>query len=560
MHGEPIIPFQGNNLDVSNLHLGSKQSRFTRNFDISLIGSLKDGENELVFKPLQQVDLFDPNFRLPDGDNYTVGAKVSHGTSEVYTMVFNTNGQHSIYRTNGNRLEYVFQGPELECIVRPENFVSGESRWHVEKVCVGNSTRTYIMWTNGATRQGFLCVEDSIGTNFFNSFSYPIFQKVKDRRDLIALGIRSPVDCIQIKPVQSGKKRQNRLKKKTWQFRLKYIDVYGRPSEHGVISDIFYQSDCIQGSDCLELTFDAGGPMVEKIQVEYRIGCSTEWSIHEILNKLEPCAGSWYEKPINTKLTYDNATNKITYTFCADKECKTAPDVETERNMNPMPITSEALIPLAGSIALAGNRYGHEPFSCDVMDKISFEVEKPAPSPTTAIATRNITVWVQIYNPYNSEGQPIYKWANQTVFGGLGPDSRNEDGLIAEYGQYFADADQEGFIGYLAGTNIATISRQYLSSNNGNVFGPWAYHGVEPDRHTARTQLGRWIQKFEFKNVPPGRYVFRIAGQGSRITDKDYQRTSTYVPGRANILSNGVIEGGVRDEVKEIYVDVCDKD
>lgn len=564
-HSEKILPTELN-LDISPEYLGSDKARFIRNLDYSLYAGKQEGSNLMVYKPLQSAELYDPSFVLPEGRNFPVGKKVSRGTSEVYVFVWNSLGNHSIYRIRGGKCQFVYIGPELKFSLDPEHFV-GEGRCSVFVVCRGRENLTYIVWTNSLNDQGFLCVEHSIGSAYFNQAKYNRLITNYPKDDLLKLGIRAMNDCIGIKEVVSDTQGLNKLKYKTWQFRISYIDVYGRPSEHGIISDLFFQSDCVGDMiQCLDLSFDAGNPLVDKIRIEFKPNCFTqEWQIHETINKYEQNDKPWYERKLSKKVSI-NADNIMTYRFCPGLQCIPIPPEETARVENPLALTSESVFALAGGLALAGNRYGRKPFSTELMDKVHFEVEKPLTDAGDAmIVTRNITVWAVIWNPYLTQVQAVWKKDDGNVFGGLASGGKREDRVGGIYGQHFGDPDQEGFIGYLAGTGQTTISRQHRYTGT-FVFGipttpgDWTYFGPSLDINEVRNNY--WLQKFEFKNVRPGIHVFRIAGHQASLKDSNYAQTSTYYGGHREVDAVNKLPNLGKDPstAKELVINVCEKD
>lgn len=544
-----IIPGEVNT-DSSPATIGVDKARFIRNLDYTQQSSGANGDaNDLIYKTLQSNKMYDPAFN--PGAGLTVGKFVSRGTLEIYVLFRSDTSRDldQLYRIVDGKCQTVFKGRELNLQNDPVHFVN-DGRMTVVPVCQGDVTKTYVIYTDSYNTQRFFCVEDCIATNSFNAATHPRFD-LPDREQLISLGIPSPNDCISVVPVKTGK-ILNRTKYKAYQFRIQQVDVYGRPSEHGVISDLFYQNECGEETDCFDLTFEAGGPMVDKINVEFRDNCSGEWSIYETLSKYENCEKPWWERSISSDLQYDQATNRITYRFCGDRECRPVPDVETQRGENPLPLISESVFNMAGGIGLAGNTYGRKPFGCNIMDKVKLEIEKPAaiPGGQPAFATRKVEIWMEIFNPYIEETQAVWRQDNEVVFGGLGDGNRREDAVAGLYGQYFGDKDQGGFIGYLS-NGQAVISKQYVYSN-----GNWIERGVVDDMNEVRGN--RWMQKFEFNNIRPGKYIFRIAGHRSKLTE-DYKRTSTYFIGVVP-HQNKLPQSGSRSDLREITVNVCEKD
>lgn len=555
-HGEKFIPGEGINLEISPFYLGNTRARFIRNLDLVTIGSKdKEGSNTLVHKPLQATALYDSRFTLPSPEgNVSVGRIPCEKTNALYCFTWNKDGRHAFYRIREGACQLVFTGPELNLSLRPENFID-PTRFQARKVCIGEKEITFVRFTDGAGDLRFMCIEDSIATNSFNPTLFPIFAGMRRRENLISLAIPAPTGCIQIKPVADPTQKLNENKFQTHQFRLQEIDVYGRPSELGVISDQFYQPDCLaENVNCLDLVFDPGGPMTQKINVLVRRGNTTEWMQHKTLTIRADCEKPWYEREIKSDkdFSYDPETNKITYRYCGPGQCIIVPDTQSQRDGNPVPHTSESLFSLGGSTALAGNTYGFKPFDCDLLKLINFEIERPDPDADTVALSRNIVLWFSIHNPYNGATQAIWKKDSQSVFGGTGPGARVDPDLVGEYGQYFSDPLQEGFLVYLAGTNYSAVSEQYVRGDDGQ----WKKWGAAVSAEEARNNS--WIQRVEFKSVRPGIYIARLASHLSKITDPHYQRTSTYVAGQG--ITNGIDPNYNRvNEIREIFVDVREK-
>jgi len=539
-----IIPVNGINTDLSPFYLGDDKARLLKNIDLSLMQK-DDGGNYYVFKPLSGTEIYDYDLVLPEGKNVCIGGGVSQDKKELYIFNWNENGNHHIYQIKEGKARIVFQDSSLKFRLEPEYYISSTGRLVVKKVCVGDEYRTYLYWVNGLDRHYFLCVEDSIDTN---SFNHPFFSGA-DREELISLGVPTPLNCISVKPIKTGRGGINFIKEAVHRFRISFIDRYGRKSEHGIISEPYYTKDCYGNIyDCLELEFEIGGPFVEFIQIEKEYG--NEWMIIDILHKYKSCDRVWYEREINPDLNYNSNTKTAKYIYCGGKSCIPIPDNETARNENPLPITSQSIFPLGGCIALANNTYGFEPLDCNVKDKIKFEVIAPDPDPVQEIQTRNIVVWMKIYNPFEYRRQALWKKGERIVFGGLGAGGQDEPAVATDYKQIFDDPNQEGFIGYLAGTEMITYSEQYILNRETNVY---EKYGIAKNADEARNNT--FIQRFEFKNVRPGKYIFRVAGHLSRANEPNFRSTSTYIAGHGRDFQNFVI-----NEQREILIDVCNND
>ena len=143
-----------------------------------------------------------------------------------------------------------------------------------------------LYWVDGFQDAGYLRVDDAIGSNGFNRNIYPYFNGSYDTRALVRVGFDTPdydIGIAEIPATTVDSTIPNQLLFNGFQFRILETNVFGVPSEHGVISDLYVsgKNDCMSSSSssprCLSLTFDAGTPFTNTIDVEYRIGNSTQW-------------------------------------------------------------------------------------------------------------------------------------------------------------------------------------------------------------------------------------------------------------------------------------------
>lgn len=605
---QKIVPHKGVNLDIDELYMSEAHAAFIKNITYNVNSNTNSGSgagaNELVFTPLQSNSKY-CNLTLPEGRNFCIGYYESRELAEGYVFVHNSNNNHLIYRISGRTklCQVVLQSSCLNFILDPKHFIAEgrctlQTTSYVNKVTDTEEIRKYLIFTDDINPQRFISVEDSIATNGFNATQFPYFATTDptcDRCNWFNLGIAPPMDCINIEPVKRDidddqeKTKANILNYKSWQFRVKFIDVWGRESEHGVISDMYISSTgsgCIADSNglprCLKLKFKAGCPFVDKIQIEFRncngnvrgLSVNTDWFLYDVINKWNDCGDiQWYNRKINNayKVEYDRLialsitpveaakqadgllryyanTNQFEYTFCGDKECSPIPVSQTNRGFNPLPITSGSVFPIAKNIGLARNRMGYEPLDCKELDKITYPVTPPPPNTCSITKYRKITVWAVIWNPFEDTYVPLRKDTGRNVFG-IADCVKNNPYAFKQ----ILPVGQEGFVGYLAGTKYFSVSKQYMhniaTGEDTLVNIPYTVPGgfLNYLNYIA-------LQKFEF-NVLPGKYVFRIAGHRSSPQD-DYQKTSTYLKGQTDIDNLGDIV----NENNELIIDVCGDD
>lgn len=586
MPGAKYIPTKVH-VDLQESLMQPDMARFLKNvvydFTDNSNSSNAEGGQVGVFKPPASNEKYIPNLVLPVGYNHAIGSLSAKETKEIYVFVYNDALNHTIYRLNGSNRTHdiVYQRPYLNFQLNPENFIH-QGAAHLEVVYItdplsGNKIkRSFLFFTDAADYQKVICVEDSIATNGFDENLFPYFKGNYDRALLIRMGVPTPKDCIDIEEIDANTEltENNRLLFNTWQFRLLYTDVWGRPSEHGMISNMYIPGagNCNPSSSnlarCLNLTFDAPPPHINSIQVEYRHCNEATWKEHETLELYDGSPlGQWWLRERNPDVDYNASTGKIKYKFCGDKECKVIPTAETSRLQNPMGRSSVGLSKIDKFIALENNKEGFMPFFKRLKDQMKIIVQSPDGADLANNNLRNITVLVEIWNN-NYGSQPIYR--QETSIGN--GDFAYSFGAYAwpwmaasgNYQQYFKNRNQKGFVGYLAGTDAFTISKQYkldeftgefseVSNFDNNAFKPWGI-GVGV----------RYFQRFDFTNIPKGTYIFRLADPLSDpSTDKNYQKTSTTTWGLANyVWRNNLMNprtSGFFSDSKELIIDVCDK-
>lgn len=577
------IPISGVNLDTSPARLTPDAATFVKNltYDVNKNNNETSGEgaNLGLLTPLEANKLI-TNITFPAGDKLVIGTHECKENNKLYVCVYNNSGNHFIYNINGDTglSTLVLVDSDLNFQNKPEYFIS-EGRMVVRVVeyidpVTGNLvTRTFILLTDNFNDQRFICEEDSILTSFFtvpsNYFSIPNPYDF-ERRYLINLGVPPLNRCVSATPLAVSEEDatlQNLMNNIGWQWRLKYIDRYGRPSEHGPISDMYFASigsNCIQSSGsvsrCVQLKIDLGGPFVEKIQIEFR-KCSGDWFLYETIDKYDNTTNAvWNLRNLNTGYSYNISDNTFDYVFCGDKQCSPIDQTETSRNYNPLPLLSSSLFAINKGIGLANNVDGFEPVKTSELDKITFSVNPPVTNNCAII--RKITIYVPIYQrrddtvvaislvlPNPVTGENGVQWGN---YGSTIKDRKPSPYVQpAEYGQYFPSGNQ-GFIGYLAGTDYRSISKQVsidFAANQETAIGPLneSYINAWQGRDAfSKTPI---VQKFEF-HVAPGRYSFRIASSYASATE-EYQKTSTSVAGVTSLGNIGPLINGE----KELIID-----
>lgn len=515
-------------------------------------GPQKEGLNAEVLTPYEgNLQLTGPSF--PSGNNKSIGAFHSKTTNCVYAFLYNDAGNHSIYRIFGlsGTLQFVYVGPL--------NFQDDPQYYIAKGRCVLYSYQAtdpvsgimqlvnYLIFTDNFNDQRLVSVEDSVNTNFFNTGSFPYFLDTDPNWDpvyLINLGVQPPVVPITaaiIPPGSGDVGKQNLIINSSWRFRCKYIDVFGRESEHSIISPEYIATT---GTDCMSttaglgrgfvLTVPAGNPLVDKIQIECSqwnsnspLSQPTAWVIFDTINKYRNTSGTrWYNRAINSDYTYNSGTNSFSYNFYADHSTTPLDPKEVNRLFNPLPRLSSSVVLAGAELALANNLRDFDLFDDSLLNKISFNVN-PITGTGCLIPTRTIVMYAIIYSVQN---ECYGSWA-QAVHADH-PDIPDGMFIFGYNGGQTVVGNQTnqwgpapGFIGYLAGTGYQCISEQVIYDFPSNSILPFSTFPAPG----SNAQIV--IQRFTFTDVRAGRYVFRIAHHQARTTDPHYQKTSTMLSG-----------------------------
>lgn len=598
MFSERIIPVSVNT-DLDDSLLPPQQSKFIKN----LVYSLEDTSdasgakgNTGVYKTLQNVEEYFPGFKLPAGYNHVIGAKSNKDSNEVFVFNYNDKGNHLIYRINGNSatIDRVYQGALLNFKLQPEYFIAPEGGATVTGIYVVNPAngqkvkRTFLQWTDGINPLGFICVEDAIRTNGFDQSLFPYFNGTYDRRFLIRAGVPTPRDCISFNELpltDADKGLQNTFLFNAWQFRLQYRDVWGRPSEYGIISDQYTPggggNDCISTSSglsrCLDMKFKAPPPQINQLEIAFRNCNTNDWKTIKVLDLYDGSPlGDWWLRPRNPAVNYDAQTGLISYTFCANAGCDPIDPAATSRLYNPIPKTVQSVANIGKFTAVGNNEDGYLPFSKTLLNAIKPTVIPPAQGGANN-KIRKFSVYVAIYSEAYKANQPIYKKGISSVddpsdsrYGWGANTTAQEYRSFFAYKQYFVNAAQKGFTGNLAGTEFYTTSKQYFLHTNGELveildFSKVGLSAFYITVNGRQVPDGTFLQKFEYTNVPKGKYILRLTNhQVDPAVDPNYKNTSTYVRGtypfNRNNPARPIQYDSMISDTKEVVVDVCDGD
>lgn len=599
----------GIDLDNSNLYKSQQHAGYIKNLLIgemaadSSSGGEKQGTGQ-VYTPGTSNFIYCGDLAVPEGQNFCIGFREFEDENEAYVACWNSNGEHFIYRINGDGMACQIVYKRKGCLpfkLLPKFFLP-PFRWAMKTSCVFNNRtgknekEKYLIICNGDRDFGykFIPVEDSIATNSFNEIDFPYFKTDNPccgPCNIINLNLPFPYGCIGITPVyeQPPSGKTNLMVNKMFKWRIKYIDHWGRPSEHGIISTGWYsaggqcQASATGLPKCVRLKIPAGCPTWEKIQVEVQIQeavedsvapVASDWTLYDTFNKYTECndESPWYQRNVRSddSITYDPLTNTFSYLFCNNKECKAIPITETSRLFNPLPDSGNCVLALGNSIATAGLEEGKEPLLCETLKKLKFEVIPPA-ADSGAICdpkVRKVRIEMVIHNPIVDQNQPIWKSPEKEdvkVWGGLGQeiDPGNtvefENNTAGEYQQYIL-AGKTGFPGYFVGTSIVGYSKQYLVNPDRTVYNedPFDDGGNNSKRRnivgSIRDDYIR-VQVWEFDNVPEGIQIFRVGWHLGDTSLPDFDKSSTFIFGRVDVsVYRGYFQNYLVNGSKEIVI------
>lgn len=593
---------QGVNMDLDELRLPPDTAIFIKNLtatNININSSAPglSGSNRYVITPLEGNAALTQS-GMPAGTNYTVGFLSAEETNEGYFCVYNSNGNHTIWVIRGDTgvVTKVHQNTLLPFVLDPEFFL-GEGRMTFElRSTIDPETEEetdfkFLIFTNNNVFQGVIDVEASIATQSYTTTYFTTTAAFYNRLELIHLSPTLPIKCVKLNdpneyaPTDEDLTKQNLLINAGWQFRVRTWDVWGRPSEWGIISSVYTPlvgGNCIATSNglprCVNLCFDAGNPLVKFIDVAYRRGVGndptgqteTSWYITETFRKYDDSTGvPWYQRPYNpifttsgSGITFDLAANRITYTFCADKGANPVDPTEAARTQPGIPRWSSSVFAVEKKIGLANNVYDFQPVAQDVIEAIEFDVKLPTPGtaevPCPAAPLRTITFYANFYNAYQDYSPLLRQTFGVYTFGdggnATGPGDTSCVSTNFKMAQVFGDQTNPGFIAYLAGTPFKVIGKWGNYDPASGVFTentiPWSGSFAYPNIR---------MTQFVIKDVPAGKYVARLASHHAKISDGDLQKTSTTVAGVTEInncyVPSGRFNGYCANPVKEIVID-----
>lgn len=475
----------------------------------------------------------------------------------------------------------------------PKDFFS-EGRISIKSLCKffpDGSKELYkeLVLVNKKIPNARIVVEDSIATDSFTTpFFTPKNSCCGDCNRIIKVGVPTPMADIKVVPIlatPADEKVQNELLFKMFKFRFKDINGWGQVSEHGKISDPFFNNlsacskDASGSPHCVWLETKTPCPEIVRRIIEVQ-SCAlkgdsgatdgavlSEWKEYATIDLYDQSDPNlkWYEreyKTNNKEFEFFNDGKDIRFKFCNNRECKTIP-LDDIRDENPAPFTSGTVASLGKGFIYGDNDTDFDKLSEADKKGISFELV-PAPAECEVKYSR-IKVYAVIHNrPSEKKNQVIWQFNGVTGFGGyIGgaatlaifvPAATSLSNNSSGWGQFFPDG-VDGFRGVLAGTGYMAESKQKLWTPT-DLIDIGVLGKSEPINIFVESLMfghSVVVQEFDFGLVPHGKYVFRICGHADT---EDIERTSTYY--LCTTSWNGYKANGVPilgDYIKEIYID-----
>lgn len=583
----------GVNLDLDELRLPPNAAQFlknvTRTINSNPNASGLAGANKDVVTPLEGNTAL--TLTLGGGINRCIGFYSSEQTNEGYFFVWNSSNNHSVWVIRGATgvVQKVYQGSLL-------NFQSDPQYWIAE----GRCTMQLISFFNKVTNQQdyfkllifcdnfnedrCISVEDSIATSSFSTSYFTSSAAFYIPETLINLCVPLPIKAIGINsptpytPQSGDSTKQNAEIRIAWQFRVKTVDIFGRESEHGIISDQYMTvkgGNCLATANglarCVNLCFDAGNPLVNYIQVEFRqwkdgtTPFKTDWYIADTISKYDNSGSvAWYNRSINPNIVFDATTNLITYTFCADKESIPIDVEETDRTEPEVPRKSSSIFSMAKRIGAANNVRGFEPISPAELAKITVSAQNPTFNNfCPALPIRKVVIYAVIYDPYDNTKSIMRQSFGKVVFGNSDSGHDCDPGTFPDYtssfvlDQVFADQVNPGFICYMAGMAGSEYAAVGVQGDFDAITGIFTTQGYG----SGITFTHAPVIQFTFYNIPAGGYIARLASHKAKISDGNYQQTSTYLAGTTQVYQlNGDLTTYAQRPLKEIWIFCGDND
>ncbi len=268
-----------------------------------------------------------------------------------------------------------------------------------------------------------------------------------------------------------------------------------------------------------------------------------------------------------------------TFKFYNDGIYPSIDDAFSNKLFDAVPLTNQSQVLADDRIFDGGIVEGYDPICVD--DKLTISYEENLKADTFNINGRNF-IRNFFGEGFDNMG-PAYTQAilsqdngvSDFGFGGVGPhNTLGTDAIWSDYKTYKQTLPLKGFVFYLLGTNFRAVSVQGNGTSTFSYY-PFPTGGSSSDkgkRLIASDAVGgaggRVYQNFTIKNVPPGKYILRIASHLTTQADLDannleWQKSSTncLAVGGVNgneclleVLSDGRIQVGSTIYAKDAFI------
>lgn len=601
---QKIQPIKGINVDDDETKISPEQARFLKGVEVLINKSGSDspqGGNAGVITEQQSnvITIPDPTAILPqNGYNFCIGSFYYPVIDWFMWYVYNSSGDHCIilYSAITNNYVSAMQRTDL-------NFQVDKRIRTSDIVLVNNTTqtKTLLYFIDAFNEPRKFNLNTALSTAGYTIPFYNTFLPHSEAEEFIKAIKYPPYLRPQIKSTgKDGAVKYNYIVNKMFQWRYRYVYDDGEKSVLSPISTLGYiaQDNCAVSSgvttsdNYFELEMYAGSAIVVRIEIFFRynngdainLESPTDWYLYDTLEKYD---GNNTVALENHDLNI-NIPNSFTYKFYNDREYQLFDISESNRIYDTLPEVAGAQeLTDNNAIVYADCKEGKDNLSeiyIGTADAPSITIGADFPS-NDVIETMTIRGYLVIHSHENDHNEPI--WAKQGsgltpsgnyVFGGLStiyPSVANP-ALESNFAQstleitrddtFGNEKVQGGFLVYLAGTPYKTITRQRQYAGAFVSYDVY-YAGLNPtDRQFIIDQVQvynrTYVQYFEIKDVPIGKYVLRVGSHiQSELDSRGEQNTSTYLLGAAQYaayLVNPNTITRIFNDQREIIINGCD--
>lgn len=473
-----------------------------------------------------------PNLGLPEGNNRVVGSYWYKKKDLSYFFVWNENEDHGIYEYN-----HVSSHISTVMIAKVLGFTELGLITGIN-VVEFDDDNDLLYWTALSINPSKINIQKAKA----GSYTLPIKKEIID-------AIKYPPLCPIVGVYELDKSQKiNYLENKILQFKARYIYDDKEKSAFSPISiNIFPTLNCSgQGlGNTIRITVPKGGELVRRVEIAGRFSNTSD-----------------FFKIIDQSIDiYDvNAlTGDYEYVFRNDANYNIVNLAESDSLFDRVPQIAGAQEFIAGNRIAYGDiteNYDNVPIEVE-LDVNFKEIEERKSNNTIEgkIRIRNIVAEGLSSVDKYLDFQPIHNPKTAIVYGGYDKNYElKQDKLVAAK----QSIPLGGFVVYLAGTDLYSVSEQ-ITQDNGNE--KFQTNGVyDTDTSSARGALrediegserggSRVFSRFKIENIPDGTYVLRVASNLTTQSQldsgtRDYQKTS--VP----IYDNGGV--GVFEQVIKV--------